>query len=70
MAREDLTPSEKLLFDNPNIKSEPTVYSSECYICNDPDFAQMGLPLCFSCSECGGHCAADDPACDDCGKKQ
>ena len=38
-----------------------------CYICNDPEFALMGLPLCFACYVCGGHVAADDSECDDCG---
>lgn len=45
----------------------PTVNRSGCYICEDPEFAQMGLPLCHKCSKCGGHVAADDTICDDCG---
>lgn len=47
--------------------STPTVYRRGCYICEDPEFAQMGLPLCRACSACGGHVAADDSVCDDCG---
>ena len=47
--------------------STPTVYRAGCYICEDPEFAQMGLPLCFACDECGGHVPADDVECDDCG---
>ncbi|MGD2178258.1 MAG: hypothetical protein PVG71_10595 [Anaerolineae bacterium] len=43
------------------------VYDAECYICNDPDFARYGLPLCHACPECGGHIAADALTCDDCG---
>lgn len=38
-----------------------------CYICEDPEFARMGLPLCRACPKCGGHVAADDTVCDDCG---
>lgn len=43
-----------------------------CYICMDPEFAQMGLPLCNKCPECvkngkEGHIAADDTVCTDCG---
>lgn len=45
----------------------PTVYRASCYICRDPEFAQMGLPLCYPCSECGGHVPADDVECSDCG---
>jgi hypothetical protein len=47
--------------------STPVVHRSGCYICEDPEFAQMGLPLCRSCPKCGGHIAADDSVCDDCG---
>jgi hypothetical protein len=42
------------------------LYRDNCYICRDPEFAQMGLPLCYACTECGGHVAADDTVCDDC----
>jgi hypothetical protein len=58
-------PAYRLLMD-PNIKSTPTVYKRGCYICEDPEFAQMGLPLCKPCPRCGGHVAADDVECDDC----
>lgn len=51
-------------------RSTPTVYREGCYICEDPEFAQMGLPLCFPCALCGGHVAADDSVCDDCGADQ
>ncbi len=50
--------------------STKTVHRDGCYICDDPEFAQMGLPLCFPCSSCGGHVAADDTWCDDCGHDQ
>lgn len=50
--------------------SIPTVYKEGCYICEDPEFAAMGLPLCKSCKFCGGHVSADDCVCDDCGKDQ
>ena len=39
-----------------------------CYICEDPEYALMGLPLCTACPKCGGHVAADDTCCDDCGR--
>lgn len=43
------------------------VYREDCYICNDPEFALMGLPLCKKCPSCpDGHIPADDPICDDC----
>lgn len=45
----------------------PTVYDERCYICRDPEFAQMGMPLCYACKSCGGHVAADDPICEACG---
>lgn len=41
----------------------PTTYSKTCYICNDPEFAQMGLPLCYTCEDCGEHVAADEVVC-------
>lgn len=51
----------------------PSVYRKGCYICEDPEFAQMGLPLCRPCPNCStiagepaGHIAADDCVCDDC----
>lgn len=47
--------------------STPVIHHRGCYICNDPEFAQMGLPLCRVCPRCEGHIAADDTTCDDCG---
>jgi len=56
--------------------STPQVYRAGCYICDDKEFAAMGLPLCRPCPECMrnatnegqmGHIAADDTKCDDCG---
>lgn len=44
--------------------STPEIHKAGCYICEDPEFAQMGLPLCTKCPKCGGHVAADDTACD------
>ena len=32
---------------NPELRSKPTVYKKGCYICEDPEFAMMGLPLCY-----------------------
>lgn len=48
--------------------SKPVIHRPGCYICEDPEFAQMGLPLCRVCPECKtGHVPADDVICDDCG---
>ena len=58
-------PAYWMLFDGH--ETVPVVYSPTCYICNDPEFAQMGLPLCRACPVCGGHIAADDTRCDGCG---
>ena len=67
MARSDLTDAEKFLYDNPSISSTPIVYDPTCYICRDPDYARMGLPLCYPCPECEGHIAADEGECQSCG---
>jgi hypothetical protein len=74
MAREDLTPFEQMLYDD-DYTSSTDVYDERCYICRDPDFARMGLPLCRSCPRCKersggrelGHIAADDTVCTVCG---
>lgn len=50
--------------------TEPKVYQPGCHICEDPEFAQMGLPLCYPCKFCRGHVAADGDVCDKCGKDQ
>jgi len=48
------------------------VYDSNCFICTDPEFALMGLPLCRSCPSCEsagrgkGHIPADDCVCTVC----
>lgn len=47
------------------------VHRKGCYICEDREFARMGLPLCNLCCACAmlgktGHIAADDGQCDDC----
>lgn len=49
--------------------STPTVYDPDCYICNDPDYAKAGLPLCRACPVCGGHIAADESECQHCQDK-
>lgn len=52
--------------------STPVVHRDGCYICEDPEFAQMGMPLCSACPAClragrgMGHIAADDTTCDEC----
>lgn len=61
------------LLQNPNIYSTPDlgIYRENCYICVDPEFAAMGMPLCKPCVVCKtGHVAADDTICDDCGEDQ
>ncbi len=64
-------PASWMLYDD--FTSTPVVYRESCYICEDPEFAQMGLPLCRPCPQCigretgAGHIAADDVVCDDCG---
>jgi hypothetical protein len=63
-------PAYWMLFDGYESVPDKTVYRGNCYICRDPDFARMGLPLCYGCSKCGGHVAADDTICDDCGYDQ
>ena len=50
--------------------TKTTVYNDRCYICRDPEFALMGLPLCKPCKHevdgvvCGAHIPADDVECD------
>lgn len=56
----------------PWLKDKP-VHRDGCYICEDPEFRLMGMPLCKPCPDCEkssrgkGHIAADDTTCDDCG---
>lgn len=50
----------------------PRVKRDGCYICEDMEFARMGLPLCSPCCQCrkkgtDGHVPADDSTCEDCG---
>lgn len=74
MPREDLTPFEQMLYDD-DYTTSTDVYDPRCYICRDPDFAKMGLPLCRRCPKCVkesggkelGHIAADDTVCTVCG---
>lgn len=42
----------------------PGLYRESCYICADPEFAQMGMSLCYACPECDGHVPADDVECE------
>ena len=64
-------PAHMLLADN--YTSKPRVHRAGCYICADPEFAAMVLPLCRSCPSCreagrgDGHIPADDQVCDECG---
>ena len=59
-------PSDPLDFLRDNViwTPEPNVWNDDCFICNDPDFARLGLPLCKECSICGAHTAADCFTCD------
>lgn len=49
---------------DPSKRSTTTVYDPNCYICKDPEFSLMGLPLCYPCVVCGAHVPADDVECD------
>lgn len=52
--------------NDPSKRSTTTVHRDGCYICEDPEFSLMGLPLCWPCEKCGGHVPADDTRCDVC----
>jgi len=56
-------PAYWMLFDGFESKPNLEIYDPNCYICNDPEFAQMGLPLCRPCLICKAHVAADDCVC-------
>ncbi len=64
-------PAYWMLFDGRT--STPVVFDRNCYICTDPEFAQMGMPLCRVCISCqetdrgDGHIPADDEVCSVCG---
>lgn len=60
-------PAYWMLFDGHTTTPIADIYRDNCYICRDPEFAQMGLPLCYACSACKGHVPADDTICTDCG---
>ena len=47
--------------------SAKTIHKDGCYICEDPEFERMGLPLCYACPTCGAHVAADEAGCKECG---
>lgn len=66
-------PAYMLLEDE--FQTTPRVHREGCYICQDMEYARMGLPLCSPCCQCraqgtDGHIAADDGECDDCGHEQ
>jgi hypothetical protein len=61
-------PAYWMLFDD--FTTTPVIYREGCYICEDKEFAQMGLPLCRICPKCDGHVPADDSICDDCGNDE
>lgn len=81
-----LTSSQQMKSDDPAYfmlkdghATSANVYDPKCYICKDPEFAQMGLPLCQPCQKCSaieiqggappskGHIPADDTVCTVCG---
>lgn len=66
-------PAYALLHDE--FVTTPRVFRAGCYICQDMEFARMGLPLCSPCCQCratgtDGHIPADDGECEDCGHEQ
>lgn len=70
-------PAYRLILDAHTTTPIVGIYRSSCFICRDPEFAQMGLPLCRPCSTCttdpatpAGHIPADDIACSDCGAEE
>lgn len=76
LATQDTDPAAWMLHDGKTSKHAPGVQETGlehgCSICQDPEFAQMGLPLCRPCPECqrqgrgSGHIPADDSKCDVC----
>lgn len=74
LGTQDTDPAAWMLHDG--FTSTPMVFRAGCYICEDPEFARMGLPLCRKCPECvrqgrgPGHIAADETACDECGYEE
>lgn len=58
-------PAYWMLSDTKNA-TKPVIFRKGCYICEDPEFAMMGLPLCYICKYCGGHVPADGSFCDSC----
>ena len=69
----ELTSSTQMRTDDPAYfllqdghTSTPVVHDPHCYICRDPEYAQMGMALCQPCPDCkaagrgNGHIAADD----------
>lgn len=57
-------PAYWMLLDEFTTTPVESIYRDNCYICTDPEFAQMGMPLCYECIECSGHVAADDSVCE------
>lgn len=61
-----------ILLDARDQPSVQRVHRKGCFICEDREFARMGLPLCSPCCACrekmlDGHIPADETECDDCG---
>lgn len=55
---------------DPSFRTPTPIFKKGCYICEDPEFSMMGLPVCKPCpvlvdgQPCGAHWAADDSVCD------
>lgn len=59
VADEPNDPSRWMLHDE--FVTTPAVFQAGCYICEDSEYAQMGLPLCYACPNCDNpHVPADD----------
>jgi len=56
--------------NDPSKRTPVIIKKDGCYICEDPEFSMMGLPVCKPCPvlvdglPCGQHWAADDCVCD------
>jgi len=62
----------RALLDDDVTSTSSAEHDPRCFICEDPEFAAMGLPLCRPCPDCQrrgrqGHVPADDSECTVCG---
>jgi hypothetical protein len=61
VAANPMDPAHVLLFTG--YQSVPVVHLDGCYICEDPEFAAMGMPLCSPCPDCVRNRMELCPAC-------